>query len=145
MEILLRLLVVAGLAVDAVIHWIYAPDMEGVQGGTIKGDDLFIAQAILAAVVAVLNLVWARGWTYALSFLVAGSAVGALILYYYVPVGPIGPLPDMHEPVWYFEKTASLVGEGIATLAALAGFFVVRAKKAAAGTAAEPATGAPAT
>ena len=29
----------------------------------------------------------------------------------------------MHEPVWYFEKTLSLVGEGVAALAALTGLL----------------------
>jgi hypothetical protein len=74
----------------------------------------------------VLVLAWARRWTYAIAFLVAASAVGALLLYYYVDVGRLGPIPAMHDPAWYREKTISLVGEGIATLAALMGFFVVR-------------------
>jgi hypothetical protein len=124
MGLLLRLLVAAGLAVDAYVHWIFAPDMAFVQGGAIGGDVLFRVQAAVAGVVAVLILVRATRWVYALAFLVAAGAVGALVLYYYVDVGPLGPLPDMHEPVWYAEKTISLAGEGVAALAALAGFFV---------------------
>jgi hypothetical protein len=124
MGILLRVLVVAGLAADAVVHWMFAPDMAFVEGGSIAGDVLFRAQAILAAVVAVLVAVWARRWAYAVAFLVAASAVGALLLYYYVDVGVLGPLPDMHDPVWYGEKTISLVGEGVAALAALAGMLL---------------------
>ncbi|MGI8329856.1 hypothetical protein ACRYCC_07810 [Actinomadura scrupuli] len=128
MGILLRLLVAAGLAADAIVHWRFAPDMAPSKpvSGTIAGDDLFRAQAILAAVVAVLVLIWARRTTYALAFLVAASAVGALLLYYYVDVGKLGPIPAMHDPAWYQEKTISLVGEGIAALAALVGFFTVR-------------------
>ncbi|HEY8478261.1 MAG TPA: hypothetical protein VIL71_00385 [Spirillospora sp.] len=124
MGLILRLLVAAGLAVDAYVHWVFAPDMEFVEGGSIGGDVLFRVQAVAAGLVAVLILVHVSRWAYALALLVAGSAVGALLLYYYVDVGALGPLPDMHEPVWYLEKTLSLVGEGIATLAALAGFFV---------------------
>lgn len=131
MEILLRLLVAAGLAADAIVHWEFAPDMAGVEGGSIGGDDLFRAQAIVAAVMGVLILAWARRWTYALAFLVAGSAFGALLLYYFVDVGALGPLPEMYEPVWYKEKTISAVGEGIATLAALIGIFVVGGGRAA--------------
>lgn len=128
MDILLRLLVAAGLAVDAWVHWDFAPEMEpGPRGagGAIPGDDLFRAQAILAAVAGVLVLAWARKWTYAIAFLVAGSAVGALLLYYYVDVGRLGPIPAMHDPHWYSEKTICLIGEGVATLAAAVGFFVV--------------------
>ncbi|WP_207933597.1 hypothetical protein [Actinomadura sp. GC306] len=124
MGLILRLLVAAGLAVDAYVHWVFAPDMEFVRGGAIGGDVLFRVQAAVAAAVAVLILVRASRWVYALAFVVAASAVGALVLYYYVDVGPLGPLPDMYEPVWYAEKTLSLVGEGVAALAALAGFFL---------------------
>lgn len=76
--------------------------------------------------VAVIILTYATRWSYALAFLVAASAVGALVLYYYVDMGALGPLPDMYEPVWYMEKTVSLAGEGGAALAALVGFFTVK-------------------
>jgi hypothetical protein len=129
MGILLRVLVAAGLAADAIVHWRFAPDMApggGGTPGTIPGDDLFRAQAIVAVIAAVLVLVWARRWTYAIAFLVAASAVGALLLYYFFDVGRLGPIPAMHDPAWYGEKTISLVGEGIAAVAALIGFFTVR-------------------
>jgi len=129
MGIVLRLLVAAGLAVDAVVHWQYAPDMKYVEGGSIHGDVLFYAQAILAAVVGILVLVLANRWTYGIAFVVAASALGAVILYYYVDVGALGPLPNMHEPVWYSQKTISAVGEGVAALAALIGFATVRSSQ----------------
>jgi hypothetical protein len=129
MGLILRLLVAAGLAADAVVHWRFAPQMAFVQGGSIHGDLLFRIQAGVAAVVAVIILTYAARWSYALAFLVAGSAVGALLLYYYVDVGALGPLPDMHEPVWYTDKTISLVGEGIATVAAAIGFFTVQRRR----------------
>ncbi|MFB4315088.1 hypothetical protein [Actinomadura sp. 21ATH] len=123
------MLVAAGLAADAIVHWRFAPDMApggGAAPGTIAGDDLFRAQAVVAAAAGLLVLCWARRWTYAVAFLVAASAVGALLLYYFVDPGQIGPIPKMHDPAWYGEKTISLVGEGIAALAALVGFFTVR-------------------
>ena len=129
MEFLLRLFVAAGLAVDALVHWEFAPDMAHVEGGAIAGDDLFRAQAVLAAVVGVLVIFWARRWTYALAFLVAASAVVALLVYFFVDLGALGPFPKMYEPVWYREKTYSLVGEGVAALAAVIGFFVVKAAR----------------
>ncbi|GAA2424716.1 hypothetical protein GCM10010191_41180 [Actinomadura vinacea] len=128
---MLRLLVAAGLAADAYVHWVFAPDMAFVEGGSIGGDVLFRAQAVAAALAGVLVLAWARRWTYAIAFLVAASAVGALLLYYSVDVGAIGPLPDMYEPVWYGEKTISAVGEGVAALAALAGFLTARPRRTA--------------
>ncbi|MEV0667075.1 hypothetical protein ACIBI3_38260 [Actinomadura luteofluorescens] len=123
MGLILRLIVAAGLAADAIVHWKFAPDMAFVQGGSIDGDLLFRVQAAVAGVVAVIVLTYATRWAYALAFLVAASAAGALVLYYYVDVGALGPLPDMHEPVWYLEKTISLAGEGGAALAALVGVF----------------------
>ncbi|ACY99985.1 MULTISPECIES: hypothetical protein [Thermomonospora] len=125
MRILLQILVAAGLAVDAIVHWTFAPDMAGPKPGQIDGDTLFYAQAIVAAISGVLVLAWPRRWTFAVAFLVAASAVGALLLYYFVDVGRLGPIPAMHDPAWYLEKTLSLVGEGVATVAALAGFFLL--------------------
>ncbi|MFI0351271.1 hypothetical protein [Actinomadura sp. 9N407] len=119
----------AGLVADAIVHWRFAPDMApggGGTPGTIAGDDLFRAQAIVALLAGLLVLFWARRWTYALAFVVAASAVGALLLYYYVDVGRLGPIPAMHDPAWYQEKTISLVGEGVAAVAAVIGFFTVR-------------------
>ncbi|MFD0688131.1 hypothetical protein [Actinomadura fibrosa] len=128
MGILLRLLVAAGLAVDAWIHWRFAPDMapgKNAPSGTIAGDDLFRAQAIAAVVAAVLVLAWASKWTYAIAFVVAASAAGAVLAYYWWDFGRIGPIPRMYDPSWYSDKTISLAGEVVAALAALAGFFTV--------------------
>lgn len=130
MGIVLRILVAAGLAADAIVHWRFAPDMApgpNAPSGTIAGDDLFRAQAVVAALAALLVLFWARRWTYAVAFLVAASAVGAILLYYSVDVGRLGPIPRMYDPAWYTDKTIALVGEGIATVAALVGFFTVKA------------------
>ncbi|TDD26323.1 hypothetical protein E1287_36515 [Actinomadura sp. KC06] len=129
MGILLRVLVAGGLAADAVVHWRFAPDMApgpNTPSGTIHGDDLFYAQAIAAAVAGLLVLFWARRWTYAIAFVVAASAAGAVLLYYFVDFGRLGPIPRMYDPSWYADKTISLAGEAVAALAALIGFFTVR-------------------
>lgn len=123
MGMVLRVLVVAGLLVDTIVHWRFAPDMAFVEGGSIGGDTLFRLQAAVAAVAAVAVAVWPRRWSYAVAFVVAATAVGALLLYLWVDVGVLGPLPDMHDPVWYGEKTWSLVGEGVAALAAATGML----------------------
>src|SRR3569833_3318103 len=123
MGILLRVLVAAGLAADAIVHWQFAPDMAPGphSSGGIPGDDLFRAQAIAAAVAAVLVLIWARRWTYALAFLVAASAVGALLRYYSVDVVRLGPLAAMYDPSLYGKGAGGGGGGGGAAGAARGG------------------------
>jgi len=55
------------------------------------------------------------------AFFVAASALGAVLLYRYVDVGTIGPLPDMYEPTWEVPgKSLSAYAEGgAAVLSAL--------------------------
>jgi hypothetical protein len=129
MGVLLRVLVAAGLAADAIVHWRFAPDMApgpNAPGGTIPGDVLFRAEAVLAVLAGLLVLIWARRWTYALAFLVAASAAGAVLLYYSVDFGQLGPIPRMYDPSWSADKTISLIGEVVAAVAALIGFLTVR-------------------
>ncbi|WP_433466313.1 hypothetical protein ACQPZP_03860 [Spirillospora sp. CA-142024] len=128
MGILLRLLVAAGLAADAVVHWRFAPGMAPgphTPSDVIPGDDLFRGQAVAAAVAGLLVLFWARKWTYAIAFIVAASAAGAVLLYYFVDFGQLGPIPRMYDPSWYSDKTISLAGEVVAAVAAFIGFFTV--------------------
>lgn len=122
----LCVLTAAGLAVDAYVHIDLAAAFDAVPG-TISQGDLFRAQAAAAAVVALLVLVARVRLVYLLAFLLAASALGAVVLYTYVDVGPLGPLPAMYEPVWYTQKTLSAVAEGLAALAALALLILGRA------------------
>jgi hypothetical protein len=128
MRVLLRLLVACGLAVDAYVHWSFAGDMAFVTGG-IGGDTLFRLQAVVAALVGLLVLVWARRWTFGVAFLVAASALGAVLFYTFVDIGAIGPVPAMYDPSWYAEKTVSASGEAVAAVAALVGFLTVRRRE----------------
>jgi hypothetical protein len=120
MGLLIRLAVVAGLGVDAFVHFHLAGDTG--QGGTISESTLFWVQGAVAVVVAVLVLIRPRPAPYLIAFLVAASALGAVVLYRYADMGAIGPLPDMYEPVWYTEKVVTTVAEAVATLAAAIGF-----------------------
>jgi hypothetical protein len=48
-----------------------------------------------------------------------------VLLYTYVDVGALGPLPDLYEPTWVpAGKLASAVAEGLGTLLAITGFVV---------------------
>ncbi|HLX51582.1 MAG TPA: plastocyanin/azurin family copper-binding protein [Streptosporangiaceae bacterium] len=68
---------------------------------------------------------------FGLALAVAASALAALVLYRYVDVGRLGPLPDMHEPSWFGEKTAAAVAEGAVLLAASGLIEAVRHRAAA--------------
>ncbi|MCO5968084.1 hypothetical protein [Actinoallomurus soli] len=125
MGLILRLLVVAGLAVDAYVHFHLAGDT-GSSGGGLTEGTLFWIQGVLAALVAVLVLIRATRLTYGIAFLVAAGALGAVLLYRYVDVGSLGPLPNMYEPVWYAEKVVTTVAEAVSTVAAALGVWLTR-------------------
>lgn len=124
----LRLLAATGLVYDAYVHLHLAGPFDAVRG-TISQGTLFRLEAILAVLAAVLLLVLPRRLSYAFGFLVAAGGFGAVVLYRYVDVGPLGPLPDMYEPSWYPEKTSSAVAEAAAAL--LLVVLIVRSRSAA--------------
>jgi hypothetical protein len=134
-DILLRLLVAAGLVVDAVVHLQLAARYDP-NGSTISQGDVFRIESSVALLVAVIVLFapWKR-IAYLIAFLVAASAFGAVLLYRYVNVGSIGPLPNMYEPVWFAKKTVTAYAEGAAAVIALAGLLraTLRAKLSAKG------------
>ena len=120
---LLTLVVAAGLGVDAYVHWQLAPGFDGIQGTAsphISQGGLFLLEAILALVALVLVLLTRSRLGALVAFLVAAGGLGAVLLYAYVDVGGLGPLPNMYDPIWYPEKTISAVAEAVAALGALA-------------------------
>jgi hypothetical protein len=124
-----RVVVAAGLAVDVYVHWHLASGYDSVRGSAaphISQGQLFRVEAGLALIALVLVLLIPRRWPAAFAFLVAAGGVAAVVLYRYVDVGAIGPLPDMYEASWYGEKTLSAVAEAVAALAALACLAVPR-------------------
>jgi hypothetical protein len=130
MGLLLRLAVFAGLGLDAYVHIKIAPDAG--HTGTITATTLFWVQGVLAAVVALLVLIRPRPVPYLIAFLVAASALGAVLLYRYVDVGTLGPLPEMYEPVWYADKVTAAVAETVAAVAAAIGVVYTRSGSTAA-------------
>ena len=123
----LTAVVVAGLAVDAYVHFDLASAFQHVRSSVLNEADLFRAEAIGAVVAAVAVLVHPRRYTAALAFLVAAGGTAAVLLYRYVDVGAFGPVPNMYDPFWApREKALSAIAEGIAALAALALFLTFR-------------------
>lgn len=131
LDILLRLLVAAGLIVDAVVHLNYASRYDPI-GNTISQGDVFRIESSVALLVALVLLVgpWKRAG-YLAAFLVAASAFAGVMLYRYVNVGAIGPIPNMYEPIWFGQKTLSAYAEAVAAVVAFAGLAraAVRARR----------------
>ena len=123
MDLLLRLLVAAALVIDAVVHFDLASGYQlGAPGGIGEGN-LFRLEGAAAILVALYVLVRGSRPAYAAAVIVAGSAFIAVLLYRYVDIPAIGPLPSMYEPVWFFEKTLSAVAEGLGGVLAAVGFI----------------------
>jgi hypothetical protein len=118
LALLLRVVAVAGLAVDVWVHASLESQYAGL-GGTLTQGRLFGAEAVVAGVVALWLLLTGSRLAWAATFLIAASALGAVLLYRYVDVGALGPLPNMYEPTWYFRKTLSAYAEAVAAAAAV--------------------------
>ena len=79
------------------------------------------AVAILAAAYVVLRRLRA---SFAVAALVALSALVAVLLYRYVDVPSVGPIPSMYERIWFFDESLSAVAEGVAGVLAVVVFLV---------------------
>jgi hypothetical protein len=137
-EPLVRALVVVALAIDAVVHLRLAPNAELASPGGIGGGWLFRIQAVAAILAALFLVVRGSRLAYLLAGLVALSAFGAVLLYSFVNVPAIGPIPSMYDPQWYPEKTLSAVAEGFGVLFAALG---VHLRSRSPARTAEPAPG----
>jgi hypothetical protein len=113
------------LAIDAYVHLHDAHLYDTGAGGSITEGSLFRVEAGVAVLVALALLVRPHWLVWVIALLVAASAAGALYLYTYVDVGPLGPLPDMYEPTWALPgKRLAAVAETAATVIAVAGLAV---------------------
>jgi hypothetical protein len=118
----LKLVVAGGLAIDGYVHWNLAPDFDSFVGAGphhVSQGQLFRVEAVLAAIALLLVLFMDHLLAAAVAFVTAAGGLAAVLLYRYVDLGAIGPLPDMYDPTWYPEKTISVIAEGIVALAAI--------------------------
>lgn len=125
-ELVVRAVVVLGLAVDAFVHLRMAPVMDVAAPGGIGGGNLFRVQGAAAGAVALLLLLTGRWWAYGIALLIALSALGPVLLYHFVDVPAIGPIPSMYDPLWSPEKVISIVGEAFAAGFSLWGLALAR-------------------
>ncbi|HEY4024312.1 MAG TPA: hypothetical protein VGM75_36890 [Pseudonocardiaceae bacterium] len=119
----LRLLTATALVIDAVVHIQLAHRYDLNVEGALSQGELFRIEGGVATLAAALILLAANRTTWALAFGTAASALGAALLYRYVDIGPLGPLPDMYEPYWYPAKVVASVAEAAGTAAAAVGLM----------------------
>ncbi|WP_196884671.1 hypothetical protein [Arthrobacter sp. CAN_A214] len=124
--IALRVLTAAGLILSAVIHFQLAPGFQQAYPGGIGGGNLFRIQAVIAVLAALYVLIRGDRPSYAVAAAVALSALAAVVLYRYVQVPAIGPIPSMYEPVWYAKKTLTAMAEAVAGFLAIIGYALLR-------------------
>jgi hypothetical protein len=112
--------VVAGLAIDAYIHFDLASNYAPIKTSVISQAGLFRIEAVVSIAAALALLLRPRRYTAAIAFVVTASALAALIVTRYYDIGTIGPIPDMYEPVWFTEKLIAAYAEAAAAIAAIA-------------------------
>jgi hypothetical protein len=99
-----------------------------VGGGIITQTHLFYAEAAVAALVGALLLLRPSLTSWALALIVATTALTAVILYRYVDIGAIGPIPDLYEPTWQIPgKVLAAYAEGMAAVLSIPGVIVTLA------------------
>ena len=108
-----------GLLYDAKVHLHLAGNYDAI-GSTVTQGWLFRIEAVVAIAVALALLVSDRWPVWAAAGLTGLAGVGAVLLYRYVDVGAIGPIPNMYEPVWFAEKLRSAYAEGAVAMLGLA-------------------------
>ena len=119
-RIVLRVLAAAALAVSAYVHLHLAHRYA--YPGTINGTDLFRAQGVTAAVVAAVLLATGHRWAWLAAAAVGLASFAAVMLYRYVDVGAIGPLPNMYDATWQPspDKLLSALAEAAVVVLSLA-------------------------
>ncbi|MDI3212286.1 hypothetical protein [Arthrobacter sp. AL12] len=132
----LRVFAAAGLVVSAVVHVQLAPGYQQAAPGGLGQGTLFLIQAGAAVVAAMLVLLKGSRPAFAAAAMVALSSLAAVILYRYVQVPAIGPLPSMYEPVWYAAKVITAAAEAAAGGLALAGYALLQKTRSGSGPAA---------
>lgn len=119
----IRVATATGLAIDAYVHLDLASQYAE-SGGTINEGILFRVEAVVALLAALAVIATGHLASYLAALLVAVSALAVMLVSRYVDLGPIGPFPNLYDPVWFPEKLLAAFAEGAAAATALAGVIV---------------------
>ncbi|WP_185261440.1 hypothetical protein [Pseudarthrobacter sp. NBSH8] len=122
----LRGFVAAALLISAVVHVQLAPGYQQAAPGGLGQGTLFLVQAGASVAAAAFVLLKGSPAAFAAAAVVGFSSLAAVILYRYVQVPALGPLPAMYEPVWYAAKVLTAVAEAAAGGLAVAGYALHR-------------------
>jgi hypothetical protein len=121
-----RVATAAAPAIDAAVHARNASGYDTVKATLTQGE-LFRVEAGLASAVGLLVLIRPRRSSWVGALLVGASVLAAVLLYRYVDIGSLGPLPDMYENTWQVPgKLLSAYAEGAAVMLAGLGLLVHR-------------------
>ena len=113
---ILRVGTAAALGIDAAVHVHLAPAYDPVKA-TVSQGELFRLEAGLAIVAGLLVLIRPGPSSWIIAFLVGAGGLAAVLLYRYVDVGPLGPVPDMYENTWQVPgKLLSAYAEGVVVI-----------------------------
>jgi hypothetical protein len=118
------LLAVAGLSIDAYVHLNLAATYAEAQA-VINEGVLFRAEAVLALLAALALLTSRIRPAFVLGFAVSASALTVMLVSRYADLGPIGPFPDLYDPVWFPEKLWAAGGEAVAVAACAAAILLL--------------------
>lgn len=122
----LRILATAGLSVDAVVHARLASGYQAAAPGGFGEGNLFVAEAVTAAVVGLYVLVRGSRPAWVLALLTAGGGLLVLLAYRYIEIPAFGPFPAMYEPVWFFDKTLTALAQAAVVLLAAGALILHR-------------------
>jgi hypothetical protein len=127
LELGLVAVIVVGLGIDAWVHLDLASAFKDVKTSVMSQADIFRVDAVVAILAALAVVLRRRRYTAAFAFLVAAAGTVAVVLYRYVNVGKIGPIPNMYDPYWApAGKWLSALGEAAAAIAAATLFVVLQ-------------------
>jgi hypothetical protein len=139
LRVALVVIVVAGLAVDAYVHLRLASTFDPIRA-TVSQGQLFRVEGVAAILAAVFLLLRPGRFSAAVAALVAGGGLAAVLLYAWVDIGAVGPLPNMYDPNWGPMKSWSAIAEGVAAVAAVVLVVIGVRTPGAAGTGGSRAT-----
>jgi hypothetical protein len=98
-RLVLTAVALLGLAYDAYVHFDLAAGYDAISTTTLSQGDLFCAEGAAAVLAAAAVLVRPRRYTVLFALVVAAAGFAAVIVYRYVDIKGIGPLPSMYEPI----------------------------------------------
>jgi hypothetical protein len=123
----LRVLGALALGYSAYLHARIASDSTPLAAdGEIRLSGLFVAQAVAAVIVSLWVLVQGSRLAWLAFAVVAIGSFAAVVLTTYVTLPGIGPLPEIHDPVWYQDKVLAAVSAGVASLVAIVALVTAR-------------------